>query len=184
MHVQGLVYMLVGAGGNITVQIGDEGVLLVDTGKRGVTDDVLKAIRAVTDKPIRIIINTSSDPDHIGGNEPIAKIGKWLGGNAPGNFGLGVPGARVIAHERALFRMKDLPYRRPAHGDVHHRQGDLLQRRSDPADSPAVRDRRRQHSRVLPPLRRRRVRRRCSRRRRIPRSIARAAAACRASSTR
>jgi glyoxylase-like metal-dependent hydrolase (beta-lactamase superfamily II) len=109
MHVQGLVYMLVGAGGNMTVQIGDEGVLLVDTGKRGVTDDVLKAIRAVTDKPIRIIINTSSDADHIGGNEPLAKIGKWLGGNAPGNFGLGVPGARVIAHERALFRMKDLP---------------------------------------------------------------------------
>jgi glyoxylase-like metal-dependent hydrolase (beta-lactamase superfamily II) len=109
MHVQGLVYMLVGAGGNITAQIGDEGVLLVDTGTRGVTEDVLKAIRAVTDKPIRIIINTSSDPDHIGGNEPLAKIGKWLGGNAPGNFGLGVPGARVIAHERALFRMKDLP---------------------------------------------------------------------------
>jgi glyoxylase-like metal-dependent hydrolase (beta-lactamase superfamily II) len=109
MHIQGLVYMLVGAGGNITAQIGDEGVLLVDTGRRGVTDDVLKAIRSVTDKPIRIIVNTSSDPDHIGGNEPLAKIGRWLGGNAPGNFGLGVPGARVIAHERALFRMKDLP---------------------------------------------------------------------------
>jgi glyoxylase-like metal-dependent hydrolase (beta-lactamase superfamily II) len=109
IHVQGLVYMLVGAGGNITVQIGEEGVLLVDTGRRGVTDDVLKAIRAVTDKPIRIIVNTSVDADHIGGNEPLAKIGRWLGGNAPGNFGLTVPGARVIAHERALFRMKDLP---------------------------------------------------------------------------
>src|SRR5580765_6788139 len=109
MHVQGLVYMIVGAGGNITAQIGDEGVLLVDTGRRGVTDDVLKAIRTVTDKPIRIIINTSVDADHIGGNEPLAKIGRWLGGNAPGNFGLAVPGARVIAHERALFRMKDLP---------------------------------------------------------------------------
>jgi glyoxylase-like metal-dependent hydrolase (beta-lactamase superfamily II) len=109
MHVQGLVYMIVGAGGNITAQIGDEGVLLVDTGRRGVTDDVLKAIRTVTDEPIRIIINTSVAADHIGGNEPLAKVGRWLGGNAPGNFGLSVQGARVIAHERALFRMKDLP---------------------------------------------------------------------------
>jgi len=109
MHVQGSVWMLVGAGGNITAQIGDEGVLLVDTGKRGVTEDVLKALRTVTDKPIRIIINTSVDADHIDGNEPLAKVGRWLGGNAPGNFGLGVPGARVIAHERALFLMKNLP---------------------------------------------------------------------------
>jgi glyoxylase-like metal-dependent hydrolase (beta-lactamase superfamily II) len=109
MHVQGGVWMLVGAGGNITVQIGDEGVLLVDTGRRGVTDDVLKAIRTVSDKPIRIVINTSVDADHIGGNEPVAKIGRWLGGNAPGNSGLTLSGARVIAHERALFRMKDLP---------------------------------------------------------------------------
>jgi len=112
MHVQGLVWMLVGAGGNIAVQIGDEGVLLVDSGKRGVTDQVLAAIRAKTDKPIRILINTSADADHddhTGGNEAIAKAGKWLGGNAPGNFGLATTSARVIAHERALFEMKDLP---------------------------------------------------------------------------
>src|SRR5262249_2099044 len=105
----GLVYMIVGAGGNITLQIGDEGVLLVDTGRRGVTDDVLKAIRTITDKPIRLIVNTSVDADHTGGTEPLAKIGRWLGGTRPRNFALGVPGARVIAHERALFRMKDLP---------------------------------------------------------------------------
>jgi len=110
MHVQGLVYMIVGAGGNITAQIGDEGVLLVDTGKHGMANDVLTAVRSITDKPIRIIVNTSADAEHIGGNEPLAKIGRWLGGNAPGNFGLTVPGARVIAHERALFRMKDLPF--------------------------------------------------------------------------
>jgi len=105
MHVQGLVWMLVGGGANMTVQIGDEGVLLVDTGLRGLSDDVLAAIRRVTDKPIRIVINTSVDSDHTGGNDPIAKVGRWLGGNAPGNFGLGVSGARVIAHERTLFRM-------------------------------------------------------------------------------
>jgi cyclase len=109
MHVQGLVYMLVGAGANVTLQIGDEGVLLVDTGRRGVTDEVLKAIRTATDRPIRIIINTSADSVHTGGNEVIAKAGKWLGGNAPGNFGLATTSARVIAHERVSFQMKDLP---------------------------------------------------------------------------
>ena len=103
--VQGNVYMLVGAGANITVQIGDEGVLLVDTGARGMSDSVLAAIRQVTDKPIRILINTNVDADHVGGNEEIAKVGKWLGGNAPGNFGLAVTGARVVAHERVLARM-------------------------------------------------------------------------------
>ena len=103
--VQGNVYMLVGAGGNIAVQIGDEGVLLVDTGSAGVTDNVIAAIRRVTDKPIRLIIDTHLDPDHTGGNADIAKIGKWLGGNAPGNSGLGVAGARVIAHEHVLTRI-------------------------------------------------------------------------------
>jgi len=110
MHVQGNVWMLVGAGGNIAVQIGDEGVLLVDTGQKGVTDEVLKVIRTVTDKPLRIIINTSSDPAHTGGNEPLAKIGQWLGGNAPGNGGFATSTARVIAHERVLFEMKDRPF--------------------------------------------------------------------------
>jgi cyclase len=103
--VQGNVYMLVGAGGNITVQIGDEGVLLVDTGSPGLSDQVLAAIRKVTDKPIRILIDTHVHPDHIGGNEGIAKTGKWLGGNAPGNSGLPTTAARVIAHERVLTKM-------------------------------------------------------------------------------
>jgi cyclase len=110
MHVQGNVWMLVGAGGNIAVQIGDEGVLLVDTGKRGMSDEILKAIRTVTDKPLRMIINTSSNPDHTGNNEPLAKIGRWLAGNAPGNFGLPTTTARVIGHERALLEMKDRPF--------------------------------------------------------------------------
>jgi glyoxylase-like metal-dependent hydrolase (beta-lactamase superfamily II) len=110
MHVQGNVWMLVGAGGNIAVQIGDEGVLLVDTGRKGMSDEVLKAIRTITDKPLRIIINTSAAADHTGGNEPLAKIGRWLAGNAPGNGGLPTVTARVIAHERALFEMKDRPF--------------------------------------------------------------------------
>jgi cyclase len=105
LPVQGNVFMLVGSGGNVTAQIGDEGVLLVDTGAAPAGAAILAAVRKLTDKPIRIVINTHAHPDHVGGNESIAKAGKWLGGNAPGNSGLLTPGARVIAHERVLARM-------------------------------------------------------------------------------
>jgi glyoxylase-like metal-dependent hydrolase (beta-lactamase superfamily II) len=105
MPVQGNVFMLVGADANITVQIGDEGVLVVDTGPSGTADKVLAAIRQLTNKPVRIVINTHGHPDHAGANESIAKTGQWLGGNAPGNSGLPQVGARVIAHERVLARM-------------------------------------------------------------------------------
>ncbi len=69
MPVQGNVYMLVGDGANITVQVGDQGVLLVDTGLAKMSDNLLAAVRSLSDKPIRYIIDTSDDPDHIGGNE-------------------------------------------------------------------------------------------------------------------
>ena len=65
------IYMLVGAGGNIAVQIGEQGVLLVDTGAAAASDAVMAAIRTLTDKPIRYIINTHAHPDHVGGNESI-----------------------------------------------------------------------------------------------------------------
>jgi cyclase len=105
LHVQGNVHLLVGAGANITLQVGDEGILVVDTGLARLSDQVLAAIRRLSEKPIRVVINTHVHPDHVGGNEPIAKAGKWLGGNAPGNSGLGLDGARVIAHEQVLNRL-------------------------------------------------------------------------------
>jgi cyclase len=113
LHVQGNVYMMVGAGGNITVQIGDDGVLLVDTGNGQSASDVVKAVRALTDKPIRYIINTSADPDHVGGNDAIGKLGSTIAG---GNVGAGAGvGAGIIAHENVLNRMsaptgKSAPY--------------------------------------------------------------------------
>ena len=103
LHVQGNVYMLVGAGGNITVQIGEDGVLLVDTGSTQATSQVVAAIRVLTDKPIRYIINTSADPDHVGGNDAIGKLGSTIAG---GNVGAGAGvGAGIIAHENVLNRM-------------------------------------------------------------------------------
>jgi glyoxylase-like metal-dependent hydrolase (beta-lactamase superfamily II) len=68
--------MIAGAGGNIGVQIGSDGVVLVDSGRAGASDQVVAAVRKLTDKPIRYIINTNADADHVGGNAQVAKAGK------------------------------------------------------------------------------------------------------------
>jgi cyclase len=113
LKVQGNVYMLVGAGGNVALQIGDDGVLLVDTGAAANAEKVVAAVRELTNKPIRYIINTNADPDHVGGNEAIGKLGSTIAG---GNVGAGAGvGAGIIAHENVLTRMsaptgKSAPY--------------------------------------------------------------------------
>ena len=94
-HVQGNVHMLVGAGANIAVQVGDEGVLVVDTGLAAMSDKVLAAIRRLSGGPIRWIINTNGDPDHTGGNSAISHAGKTVNGNA----------AAIHAQENVLTRM-------------------------------------------------------------------------------
>jgi cyclase len=107
LPVQGNVYMLVGAGGNISVQVGNEGLLLVDTGLAPMSDKVAAAIRSISDKPIRYIINTHIHADHTGGNEAIAKLGSTIaGGNVVGNIGESASaGAAVIAFQSILDRM-------------------------------------------------------------------------------
>jgi cyclase len=97
----------VGAGGNITMQVGKEGVLLVDTMYAGLSDKVIAAVRTVSDKPIRYIINTHVHGDHTGGNEKIAKAGSTItGGNVVGDLGRSAgEGATVIATQQVLDRM-------------------------------------------------------------------------------
>jgi glyoxylase-like metal-dependent hydrolase (beta-lactamase superfamily II) len=94
-HVQGNVYMLTGATSNVAVQIGDDGIVVVDTGSRETGDEILSAIRALSDKPIRWIINTSADSEHTGGNEIISQAGITVNGNP----------AAIVAHENVLTRM-------------------------------------------------------------------------------
>jgi glyoxylase-like metal-dependent hydrolase (beta-lactamase superfamily II) len=105
VHVQGKVHMIVGDGGNIVVQAGDEGVLVVDTGLEARGDELLAAIRRISDKPIRLVINTHVHPDHTGANELLARVGESLGANAPGNSGLPLATAHVLAHEKVMMRM-------------------------------------------------------------------------------
>jgi len=68
MRVRGNISMIVGAGGNITVQAGDQGIVLVDTGLANATDNVAALIRPLSPKPVAYIINTDDAPDHMGGN--------------------------------------------------------------------------------------------------------------------
>jgi glyoxylase-like metal-dependent hydrolase (beta-lactamase superfamily II) len=105
LPVQGNVYMLVGAGGNITMQAGPEGIVLVDTGNGRLTEKVMQAIRTISDKPVRFVINTHVHPDHVGGNEQLSKIGhdaNRLNNNTEAGPDQGAP---IIAHESVLNRM-------------------------------------------------------------------------------
>jgi glyoxylase-like metal-dependent hydrolase (beta-lactamase superfamily II) len=105
-QVQGNIYMLSGAGGNITVQVGKEGVLVVDTGLANMSDKVVVAIRKLSDGPIRYVVNTHVHADHTGGNEKIAGIGSTIvGGNVTGDIADAGKGASVIAHQTLLDRM-------------------------------------------------------------------------------
>jgi cyclase len=107
LPVQGNVYMLVGAGGNITVQVGSQGVLLVDSGLASMSDKVLAAVRKLSDKPIRYLLNTHVHPDHIGGNEAVAKTGVASTGlpvqGTPGSSASQL--VQILAHENVLNRM-------------------------------------------------------------------------------
>jgi cyclase len=107
MPVQANIYMLVGGGANITVQVGDEGVLLVDTGLPAMSDKVLAAVRTLSDKPIRYIVDTTDDSDHVGGNESIARTGSTItGGNVVGDIGASAGNtAAVVAFQGILDRM-------------------------------------------------------------------------------
>jgi cyclase len=100
-------YMLAGAGGNIGVQVGSDGIVLVNTGAAAATDKVLSALKALTELPIRYIINADAGADFVGGNEKLAKAGYTIFTNALGG-GAGLPnggGASILAHDSVLRRI-------------------------------------------------------------------------------
>jgi cyclase len=107
-------YVIAGAGGNIVMQTGPEGVILVDSGSTAMADKVLAAIQKITPLPIRYIINTSMDADHVGGNDRLARAGlSILPGAVAAGAGLNDDlvsnsgRASVLAHENVLTRMTE-----------------------------------------------------------------------------
>jgi cyclase len=103
---QGNIYMIVGAGGNITVQAGKDGVLVVDTGSANMSDKVLAAIKTISTGPIRYIINTGYTPEFTGGNAKIRLAGSTItGGNVEGDIKDAAEGAAILSHNNVLSRL-------------------------------------------------------------------------------
>ncbi|MBN1239769.1 MAG: MBL fold metallo-hydrolase [Gammaproteobacteria bacterium] len=106
LQVRDDIYMLVGAGGNITVQTGGDGVLMVDTQYAPLSDRILAAIGELSDEPIRYIVNTHHHGDHTGGNANLRLAGATVaGGNMLGAITDSGVGAQIVAHENVLFRL-------------------------------------------------------------------------------
>lgn len=95
------VYAIFGAGGNVTVHEGDDGLILIDTGSASKAESLLAAVRSISSKPIRLIINTGPDEDHVGGNQVLGAAGTELN---PDSFNT-APHATVVAHENVMLRM-------------------------------------------------------------------------------
>ena len=128
LPIRASVYMITGAGGNITVSVGDDGILMVDTGLASASDKLIATINQLGQtvatkglsgvnvkppKPIRFIINTHVHPDHVGGNERLGKAGRtYTGGNVAGNLKDAAEGAAIYAHENVLNNMtaQKLPF--------------------------------------------------------------------------
>ena len=97
------VYMIAGAGGNIAVQVGPQGTVVVDSGRGEMADAVVATIKRLTNEPIRWIINTGADDDHVGGNEKLSKAGHALGSGI-----LTGGAAPIIGVEEVVTRMSAL----------------------------------------------------------------------------
>ena len=86
--VSGNVYMLTGQGGNIGVSVGEDGIVIVDDQYAPLAPKIREALRGITDKPLRFVLNTHFHGDHTGGNEPFGRE------------------ATIIAHENVRKRME------------------------------------------------------------------------------
>jgi glyoxylase-like metal-dependent hydrolase (beta-lactamase superfamily II) len=95
------VYVIFGAGANVTVHVGEDGVILVDTGSAATAGKVLEAVKAITTSPIRLIINTSAISEHVGGNATVSAAGREIN---PDSFS-DEPHATILSHENVLLRM-------------------------------------------------------------------------------
>ena len=90
IKVSGTVYMLKGAGGNIGASVGDDGIVVVDDQYAPLADKIQAALKSITEKPVRFVINTHYHEDHTGSNEYFQK-------SAP-----------IIAHDNVRKRLEEV----------------------------------------------------------------------------
>jgi glyoxylase-like metal-dependent hydrolase (beta-lactamase superfamily II) len=84
------IYMLKGAGGNIGVSIGDDGVFMIDDQFAPLTPKIIEAVKTISDKPVKFLVNTHYHGDHTGGNTNFEN-----------------EGALIVAHENVRKRLKE-----------------------------------------------------------------------------
>jgi len=101
LQIRPNVYVIFGAGSNVAVHVGEDGVILVDSGSVAMADALLNTVKAITTQPIRMIINTSADADHVGGNDKVGTAGVPINPDAFSDD----EHATVLAHENVLVRM-------------------------------------------------------------------------------
>jgi cyclase len=148
--IRGNLYALMGAGNNVVISVGADGVFVVDAGRASMTDALLETIRRVQrewtirnqprppgfgaegrssivdrhvtapPKPIRYIVNTSADPDAVGGNHTLRNAGRtYTGGNVANDIRDSGEGAAILSHENVQIRLtKGEDGRPPATGDA------------------------------------------------------------------
>ena len=87
-HVAGTVHVLYGRGGNIGVATGPDGIILVDDQYAPLTPKIRTAVAAISEAPLRFVINTHWHGDHTGGNEALGKAG-----------------ATIVAHDAVYTRL-------------------------------------------------------------------------------
>ena len=111
------VYMLVGDGANVTVQVGDQGAFLVDTGTGALAEKMIAAIRKLSDRPVQFIANTSFRADHTGGNVKVRRSGldpSVQGSFFSNQFADAGQGATILSHQNTQNHMDAL--KMPADG--------------------------------------------------------------------
>ncbi|MGH7226379.1 MAG: hypothetical protein ACRELF_24450, partial [Gemmataceae bacterium] len=95
-------YMIVGDGQNIGVQVGKDGVVLVNAGTAAGADGLIATVKKLWPLPIRYVMDTSADPDVVGGNAPVAAAGETLFSPPKG------PGAEIFGSASVIARLADV----------------------------------------------------------------------------
>ena len=119
LPVQGDVWLLAGGPTNVAVQVGRDGVLLVDAPPEALTDEAMVLVRTVSKLPVRYVISTALDPERTRGDRALGRYAEPLLGtergainvtnNAVASAGGPINGLEVLGHENVLNRLTSLP---------------------------------------------------------------------------